>query len=668
VFGPDNRYYSFPEGTTKNVAVSFFKKRGITSPEAPAPKPSTTALTPTPVKKAPEEEKTGYAAFGRGTERSFGIDPQKMAEAFHRGGASAQWHEAGAEFLHNLGQFGLSVLKDPFKVSEIVEAPARQIESGGKQVWSGLTKENVGSEQFKEKVYGGAGEMFGAISQVLGGGEGIEKLRAHATVVDGSLKAAADIAKKTGKDVDEAVTTSHKLSSGAPNRILSRRVFEDAYVHAKGLDVAKKIDKAAKAVHEEVKTHAEGIASQIDTKIPTGVVDAGAEAATIMKEFQDVVKTPEKAHPVLVQMVKDAQATAPKLWSWEKARQFRSSVGRSMSGDRVVGPQKVVLTKVYIDLTKKLSGAAKQYGLEKSWNQYNELASKMDKEFSDVTDSVTDAKSGQEVAAKLGKDVALTNELSRNLSKYGLKHKEILDFVRTSKRIQNAKNFMNRSLFRLVYGSAPGLGTAMSLRMAGAPYIAALGGGALVGLSTSYLVSLARVMKLSPEIIEHMMKERELPGKMKFEEGTFPDADEKALTEGGPSWGDPQGLKTPTAPPPKPAQPPAPKLEAKVEPTKVEPEKHGTGKLAEQAKARERVSKARAGAKRTKEAIETEAKARAQATHMDVSALQIPEMEEYLRGKNPTALKGLIKMRKLGTPDAEYIEALKYLILEDLEK
>jgi hypothetical protein len=675
--------------------------------------------------KAPEES----SSFGRGVEQAFGIDSQKMTEAFkgkdvrgvggqtrHVSGAQAQWAEMGEEIVDGLKHFGLSVLKDPLNAAQIIEGPARGIESGASKMLHGKPGE-------------GAGEFFGSIAGVLGGAEGVKKIHAHTSVVDGSIKAASDIAKATGKEVGEATSTAHKLTTeGAPSRIFKRRVFEDAYVHSQGLKIAQKIDKAAKAVHEEVKTHASGIAEQIDTKIPTGVVDATSEAATIMKEFQDVVKTPEKAHPVLVQMVKDAQATAPKLWSWEKARQFRSSVGRAMSGDKVVGPQKVVLTKVYIDLTKKLGGAAKQYGLEKSWNQYNELASKMDKEFSDITDGITDAKSGQEVAQKLSKDVALTSELSQNLSKYGLKPKEILSFVNTAKRIAAAKNFMNRSLFRLVYGSVPGLTTALSLRMSGAPYIGALAGGAMVGLTSSYLVSLARVLKLSPDIIESMMKERALPGKMEFKPGTFPGGESAAglpeTTGGGPE-GEPQSeqdirgattkesmseevarkeqetaqvkesrrleyeaksgaekveeakkslaaKKTPLVRLPEkvPGSAKAVTPEGQVVPEvkKAEPGEHGTGKLAEQAKARERITKNRGKARREKQAIETEAAARAQAQHMDVSQLQIPEMEEYLRTKNPTALKGLTKMRKLGTPDAEYIEALKYLILEDLEK
>jgi hypothetical protein len=728
VFGPDNRYYQFPAGTTKEAAVSYFKKKGITSPESPAPKSEMAKVDPSKLltdlkgataRLAPEERPGGLAKFGRGVEQAFGVDPEKMATAFkgkdvrgvggqtrHVSGAEAQWAEMGEEIFGGLKNFGLSVLKDPLNAAQIIEGPARGIESGASKMIHGQPAE-------------GAGEFFGSIGGILGGAEGVKKLHTHANIVDGTIKAASDIAKATGKDVGEAASTAHKLSTeGTPSRLLKRRAFEDQYVHAKGLDVAKKVTKAVQAVSEEVKLHASGIAEQIDTKIPTGVVDAGAEAATIMKEFQDVVKTPEKAHPVLVQMVKDAQATAPKLWSWEKARQFRSSVGRAMSGDKVVGPQKVVLTKVYIDLTKKLGGAAKQYGLEKSWNQYNELASKMDKEFSDITDDVGSAKSGQEVAAKLGKDTALTLEMSKNLSKYGLKASEISDFIKTSKRIQNAKNFMNRSIFRLVYGSAPGLATAMSLRMSGAPYIAALGGGALVGLTSTYLVSLARIMKLSPEVIEHMMKERELPGKMKFEPGTFPSEEAppqlpepSAKGPSEPITGEPEserlvrlGPDSREATPPTVEEiaahkarteksglekveeakkrlaarsqgkdvtvsPESSKPQTSVPKSGVYPEgQHGTGKLAEQSKARERITKNRGTAKRTEQARATEAAARAQAQHMDVSQLQIPEMEEYLKTKNPKALSGLTKMRKGGIPDVEYIEALKYLILEDLEK
>jgi hypothetical protein len=744
VFGPDNKYYSFPPGTTKDKIGSFFKEKGITSPES---KPVTTAPKETklqivgqskdtiqslrkdvmersfgaPSAKAPEE--TSY--FGRGIERSFGVDPQRMIEAFKRGGAKEQQHELGGQLIDNLKKFGHSVLKDPFNLAQIVEAPASQIEVGGGKIYKGLTETTPGTDEYKELVYGGAGELFGAIGQILGGAEGVEKLRAHAPVVDGAIKASADIATKTGADTAEATTTAHKLSTGVPSKILRRRAFEDHYIHAKGLDVAKKIDKAVKAVDEEVKTHASGIAKEIDTKIPTGVIDASAEADSIVKEFKDVVKTPEKVHPSLIQMVKDARATAPKQWSWEKTRQFRSSVGRAIG--KVEGPQKVVLTRVYKDLTNKLGGTAKQYGLEKSWMHYNELAMKIDKQYADIIDDVRDSKSGEAVAKKLSKDTGLTAELINNLQRYGLDGLDTSKFIKDSQRILKQRGAWNKTLFRLAYGSPVGATAMIGMRLAGAPWLAGLGTGAAIGLMSSYLVNLARVMKLDPSIIEQMMKQRELPGKMKFEGGTFPGgeapAPEQTLSTPPTPKATPQ-LPTPKTEGPKerwytdkrsiPGEPRAyldvpgedldkakaaivehespkgtrfeavdsegkslgtfdtmdqAKAAAEGKYKKAEPGVGGKGKLAEQAKARERVAKTRATAKRTRETQTAEAQARAQATHMDVSQLQIPEMEEYLRAKKPAELSNLQRLRKTkGITDEMYIEGLKYYILEGLEE
>src|SRR6266446_6676179 len=50
-----------------------------------------------------------------------------------------------------------------------------------------------------------------------------EAIGEHASVVDGGIKVADKITKGAGKESGEAVTTAHKLSSGAPSRLLRRR-------------------------------------------------------------------------------------------------------------------------------------------------------------------------------------------------------------------------------------------------------------------------------------------------------------------------------------------------------------------------------------------------------------------------------------------------------------
>jgi len=730
VFGPDNRYYQFPQGTTKEAAVSFFKKKGITSPESSTPKSSTTPEAKPPESTKPEAPKTQTPQDIQAQQAQAQIarfrprwdDPQQILKDpdwYGRSGkylggvfvggvkAGAGMAVGGAKFIHDIASaldpiegYHRPLGEPQLQVGKDVVDIGKGILDVGKATWD-LIRHFPEAAADPEKF----GSTIANVAMLVDGGVKLSK-----TVAEGMAKS-----PKAKLNPAEAVGTAHKVTTGAPSRLFRRKAFEDAYVHAKGLEIAKKVSKAANAIHEEVKTHSDGLAREIDTKIPSGTISAADEAATILKEFNDVVKTPEKAHPVLVQMVKDAQATAPKLWSWEKTRQFRSSVGRAMS--KVDGPQKVVLTRVYKDLTNKLGGTAKQYGLEKSWNHYNELARKVDQEFGDAIDSIRDAQSGQEVANRLGKDIGLTTELSKNLSKYGLDFKEVLNYISTAKRLMRNKDFINRSIFRLVYGSPAGLTTAIGMRMAGAPYIASMGAGFLVGATSANLINLARVLRLSPDVIEHMMKERELPGRMQFKAGTFPSESALGLPEttGGPTPSEApptpkpsapkqlkggisaQGVESSTAPrtresdiqshsaeierlkkildnPKATAEEKASaknqiKTHEELRSQKISEGEHGTGKLAQQAKARERVSKARAKAKRTRESEASEANARAQATHMDVSQLQIPEMEEYVRTKNPTAYSGLQKLRKSkGITDGEYTEALKYYVLEHLEE
>ncbi len=683
VFGPDNRYYSFPEGTTKDTAVSFFKKKGITSPESPAPKPvAAPEVKAPPVQASPQKPTVGQKMDIEAEREQASIsrfrprwdNPQEILKDPDWYGRSFKY--LGGELV-GVGKAGASIAVGGAKFIHDIASALDPIE--GYQRPLGEPQAQVG----KDVVDMGKGVIdigkaaWDLIRHFPESSAEPEKLGSTITnvamIVDGGVKLAKTLEGKFPKATPgDAVTTAHKATTGVPSRLLRRKAFEDAYVHAKGLDVLKKVDKAAKSIHEEIKTHAGGIAAEIDTKIPNGSVDAGAEAALILKEFNDVVKTPEKAHPALAQMVKDAAATAPKLWSWEKARQFRSSVGRAIG--KVEGPQKVVLTRVYIDLTKKLGGAAKQYGLEKSWTQYNELASKMDKQFVDLVDDIRESQSGQGVAQKLAKDKGLTIEFVNNLKKYGLNPKEILDFSKTAQRILKRRDFWNTSIFRLIYGTPVAGAGLLLVRAGGASYPASALVGLTVGVASAFLVDMARVMKLSPQVIEHMMKERELPGRMKFEGGTFPSGEEpKAppqLPEKTGGGGEPEaehairtrGMKTP----PKTELPTkAPDVRSyEKEPfvdaismqdkgggqteysarvagkdvkftapsglirTEIEKEarfyaeepkvkkaaegEHGTGKLAEQSKARERITKNRGLAKRTKEAQSAEATARAQ--------------------------------------------------------
>lgn len=724
VLGPDNKYYKFPTGTTKDQAVSYFKKKNILSPETKPP--AAQGATPSVAKPGTPPAAGGPSfetqhPFYAGVAKGQGLDPEKLAKY---GGT-----EAIRETTINFGKMIEDVAHDPLNVAKIFDSMATNIESGvgttAKGIWEGD----------KQKMQFGAGMTLSALGQILGGAEGVEKIKSNALHVDGAIKAAHEIASKMGSDTGEATRVAHRATNKTPSRFLKTKAFNDAYVHAKGLDVAKKVGKAADAIHEEIKTHADGIASQIDTKIPQGVIDATGVAKNIIDTFKEEVKAPEKANPLLTSMIKDATSTAPGMWTWEKARQLRSSVGRVMG--KVSGPQRVVLTEAYKDLTTKLGSTAKQYGLERSWNHYNELARKTDKHFADIIDDVRSAKAGHQVAQKLDAHRAYSAELINNLSKYGLDAKEVNQFIKDSARMKNQASGMRGSLFRLAYGTPVGIPVMVAARMGGAPWIAGLAAGAAAGYLSSYLINMARAARLSPDVIEAIARSRELPGRMKFEEGEFPGGGPPQLPapKGEPSEPKQRLLRAAEVPDrPKvkgeEVQPMNPQEKADIEAKagrklsdeeaiveqrkqqehqsiealakgKVDvkakesaglkdqprtPEvkkaeadevgrepgaKPGTTKesaIGRRTKARERVEKAREKAKRSKMSEAEEAKHRAQATGMDVSALQIPEMEEYLKTKRPNELRSLQALRKKGIPDGEYIEGLKYLILEGLEE
>src|SRR5205085_11702581 len=86
-------------------------------------------------------------------------------------------------------------------------------------------------------------------------------------------------------------------------------------------------------------------------------------------------------------------------------------------------------------------------------------------------------------------------------------------------------------------------------------------------------------------------------------------------------------------------------------------------------KARERVARSREESGRTRQKEIEEAQARAQAQDMDVSKIQVPELEEYLRKKEPVAWSALQKARRLKKFDeADYEPYLRELVLRAAEK
>lgn len=339
---------------------------------------------------------------------------------------------------------------------------------------------------------------------------------------DASLQAVQGL-KKASTD---AVNTAHELSKHPVKGFFQKRAVEDAFNHKNGVGIAKDITSAVSKAEEEDKIHRDTLA-KIDTKAPSGVIDASKEAGVIRQTFAEYVKTPDPMNPVLNSMIEDAKKTAPGQWTFEKTMEFRTKIGRAAS--KAVGKQSAVLWKVYGDLSNKLGDVAEKYGLGNSWDHHNELASKIHKSFPliEKAQQIIDSNGeGVGMSQALNKDLAATRETVKSLKKYGLDEKKTLRYTARSNKILRERASSNKRITSYLYQMGPGIVPAMgaavgtkvlasALGMGPEGYALGLGVGATVGASTAYLVHALRATGLSADILEHILDTREWPGPLK---------------------------------------------------------------------------------------------------------------------------------------------------------
>lgn len=748
VQGPDNKTYQFPEGTTKDTAVAFFKKKGIgAQPQQPSFNPTQTNPTQS-FGSSGVEDKGLYPAIARGAANTFGIDHKAIDSAYSKEGTWGEWKELAGQVLHNqlpaIGKslarigaatgtgaaigsvvpgagtgFGAVVGGATQTVAEIDKAvePALREALGKIRGSLSVTPGSVGAtgigtpsirignrDQFAE----GLTQFLGTAGLMASGSE-----KPHD--IHGSVKLASEIAKKVGVDEAEATKFADKSSTGMLGRFVKHNSYLKQYIDAKGLQIKGKVKQAVAEVEKQVSAHAKNLDSQIDTNVPSGVIDAQAEATKIQQSLADVVKTPEKVHPRIQALLKDALDTSPGQWTFAKARQFRSSLGRALSS--LEGPQKAVGSEVYADLTKKLSDTASKYKLEASWKQYNTLESQFHQNYGDIAHTIMDASHGEEVYNALKKSEGLRKRFTENLGKYGLNPDEVEKYVTsTGKYIKDVTGGTGtKSMWRLAHGSPAGAVATITGMTMGAGWMPSLAMGAFVGYTATELTNAIRAAKLPPEVLEKILEKTSLPGKMDLPKGVFPKGGDEPVT---PRPTTPPVKQSPT-PKPTPAKPKtlqgvsfskeppkaatvvtestpsvkpnveeAPKTEPKV--TKVPEGQHGTGKIADQAKARERVDKLRkekgstaagggklevtgddAAGKAMKAKEAAQALSKVNSHSIDVKTMQIPELEEALKNA-PADLKeefaGLRKMRATGDIDTGvYLEGLRYYYREFIE-
>lgn len=559
VNGPDGKQYQFPSGTTKDAAIAYFKKKGIG-----AAAPSTPPKTQAPPASAPQsKDQTTFQKLNQGTQalqdsiqrwRPRWDNPKVLLQdptwygrsAKYLGGEAIGAGKAAAGVLTGTTK----LLNDAIASIDPVELYNRPQGEPAQQFEKDLINIPKGVLDLGKTSYDLLRHFPESASDPEAVGSAVANM---AMTVDGGVKGAKAIADHLGFNPAEAVASAKQLSKSSVDGLLRQRATEDAYVHKNGVGIAKDITSAVQEANKEVKAHVDNLA-QIDKNVPAGVIDASKEADVIKDAFKDIVKTPDPLNRTLNDMVQDAKNTAPGQWSFEKVRQFRSKVGRALN--TMKGPDYAVGSRVYQDLTQKLSGVAKKYGLSDSWNQYNELEKKINKSFgiiNDAQDIVDTNGEGAKMAAAL-KDKAAVKEVNESLQQYGLDPEKVIDYARKADKIQSRRGGSYKSIFKQVYGlpgGFVGLPVMAALREGGAGYPASIGAAALAGMGTAYLIHAVRAAMLSPEILDGILEERKWPGKLALPKGDFPPGEASNEGVAGPEPLGPTGPTKPSLPSPR---------------------------------------------------------------------------------------------------------------------
>lgn len=617
-----------------------------------------------------------------GTSNAFGIslpDPNHPEKLKVSQVASQMIPQIKDQFVKSLKSWGPLAPAD--MLASFIENSASTVEKGTKEIWNAPDSRTRGH---------GVGLVLGSLGQLFAGGEA--PTESELGKVGGAAKAADTLAKiheLSPKEAQAAIDAANKI----PNRVIHPVAYGRAHMFRRGAEMAQQFEDARQTVKKEVDKHAGGVSQWIDKNAPLSI-DAKNIKQTLQDAWKQAVMTKEKPTPTMSEIAKNPN----NYWGWEQTKQLRTKLGEEFKDSS--SPVQAVIGKLRSSMEQSLKDSAEKYGLEDSFNKYNDLQKKLDV-YNDYVGDLTKAarEGGNEVAKIVTKNPMLYQTVVNNLHKYGLNAKDAVDFARHAKWLSEREGGF-RGLWRAVYSSKSGMATAAAMYLATRKYMPSMMKGAAVGAAAKYFTDFYRAMQLDPEILKHEMKKYDLEGPSDFKPGKMPTGSTpppggNAAPVQNPKVPSSQAASAettelpgiskeekPVAKEKTPATTELPGVPKEPTVTKVAEGTHGTGRLADQSKARERVAKheqtpgtARSqhyGERRTQIAEEKD-KINKIATHgFDPSSMSRIDKEDALKLLGTEAqgdLKTLQKMLKNGRISEEsYDDGLNSYIRLHAEK
>lgn len=483
-----------------------------------------------------------------------------------RGGAGLM--VGGAKMLHDVASAldPIEGYQHPYEAQKQVGRDIVDVGKGlfdvGKGAWDMLKDLSVAVT-----TPGQASELAGKYADPDKFGKDMMNL---AFTVDGSVELAKAMKLQNIKP-SEVVDSLNQARKGTVNVLMKKNAVEKTYVHKNGVAVAEEILRAEKAAQDHVKEHVTNLTEKIGDK----PVEADSTVQRIKDQATQKVKTeppgkmargkgpragiPEAVPSPLDDVIAYVNTVKPGSWTWETVKQFRSEVGRAMS--RAYGPELSVLTDIYVnDLTPKLRDMARQYKLQDSWNAYNSLEAKIQKGFPAIEKAraIIDNNGEGAAMAQALKDPAILKEVIESLKPHGLDVDMVRDYAGLANKVLRESGEFNKSMFRYVYRISPASLISLPMMVAGRELGGWQGGlilGAGSGFAMNYLMHTLRAMKMSPALLDEVIRQRKWPGRTPIPKGEgFDTPSEPTPSPGTP----PTPTGPPGEPPPAPGTPPAP--------------------------------------------------------------------------------------------------------------
>ncbi len=232
---------------------------------------------------------------------------------------------------------------------------------------------------------------------------------------------------------------SLRRTSGKPSKPAPPRDLDIAHEYA-GLGGKLFAQKHVQLLENEVSKHVNPLIEAVNASHPEGSISKAKTVDTLFNSIAKYFPTETRAgfdFPNSVRViVKELKDTPGDSMTFDQAKSLRSAIGKVLN--KVHDPaSKAPLSAAYGNLTEQMRAAAKEVGMEGSFNQYNAVTRKLYSPGGVALQDAANAQSGIEVLKALHGERGPVKVLLDEMKSYGSKPDDISSLIEAYKPTAN---------------------------------------------------------------------------------------------------------------------------------------------------------------------------------------------------------------------------------------